>query len=127
MTEPALSRVAIVEDDASMSHALERILRLAGYASDSYGSAEDYLSHSRHDAACLIIDVQLPGMTGFELHDRLCGAMQKAPVIFVTAMDDADARLKAGAAHSIAFLAKPFSGRALLESVGRACAQDAAP
>ena len=122
----ALSRVAIVEDDASMSHALERILRLAGYTPNSYRSAEDYLSNSRHDAACLIIDVQLPGMTGFELHARLAGAMERAPVIFVTAIDDAAARLKADAANSIAFLAKPFSGRTLLESVGRAIARDGA-
>jgi FixJ family two-component response regulator len=120
--------VVIIEDDASMRQALQRILRLGGLPSVLYASAEEYLaSHEATNAACLIVDAQLPGITGFELHDRLFQARRNAPVIFITAFDDGEARAKADEAGAVAFLTKPFSGRALLDAVRRALGRRNAP
>ena len=113
--------IVVVEDDSSMSQALERILRLGGHASISYPSAEALLANSNIvDAACLILDVQLPGITGFELHACLTQKGPTPPVIFITAYDEPEARARAKTAGAAAFLAKPFSGRVLLETVREA-------
>jgi len=113
--------VIIVEDDASMSQALEPILRLGGYASIVYASAEAFLaSDGVATASCLIIDVRLPKLNAFELHRRIAQPGAILPAIFITAFDGADARAKAREAGAFAFLAKPFSGRILLETVASA-------
>ena len=118
MRSPDKKAIVIVEDDPSMSQALERILRLGGHATFSYPSAEALLANSHpEDAACLILDVQLPGITGFELHARLAEKGPTPPVIFISAFDEPEARARALRARAAAFLAKPFSGRVLLEAV----------
>jgi FixJ family two-component response regulator len=115
-------RVALVEDDAGMSQALVRILRLAGYAPTTFGSAEALIRDGGGaDADCLVLDVQLPGMSGFELRDHLVLTGITAPVIFITAYDDAAARSLAELANA-AYLAKPFTGKTLIEAVARALA-----
>jgi FixJ family two-component response regulator len=117
----ATKPIVIVEDDASMSQALERILRLGGHVSISYPSAEALLANSNiADVSCLIVDVQLPGITGFELHSRLTQRGPTPPVIFITAYDEPEARARAKSAGAAAFFAKPFSGRVLLETVREA-------
>jgi len=109
--------VIIVEDDPSMCQALNRILRLGEFVPVMYGSAEAYLDDGRKDEAiCMILDVQLPGMDGFALHERLTALGNVPPVIFITAFDEPDTREHAAKAGS-AFLAKPFSGRVLLETI----------
>ena len=113
--------VVIVEDDSSMQQALERILRLGGLRSITYGSAEALLeSDGVQNASCLILDVQLPGLTAFQLRDRLAVMGPIPPVIFITAFDEPEARANAARADAAAFLVKPFSGRVLLETVRRA-------
>jgi FixJ family two-component response regulator len=122
--------VIIVEDDPSMCQALKRILRLGEFVPVLYGSAEDLLDDGRKDEAiCMILDVQLPGIDGFALHERLVALGNVPPVIFITAFDEPEARAKAAKLGSV-FLAKPFSGRVLLEtirSIGRASDQRAPP
>ena len=121
ISAPKAKRVIIVEDDASMSQALERILRLGGYASIVYASAEVFLaSDGVEGAGCLIIDVRLPKLNGFELHRRIGQSGAILPAIFITAFDAGDARAKARDAGAFAFLPKPFSGRVLLETVASA-------
>ena len=117
MSAPRAKPVIIVEDDPSMSQALERILRLGGYASIVYASAEAFLASDGESASCLIIDVRLPKLNGFELHRRIAQSGAVLPAIFITAFDEGDARAKARDAGAFAFLAKPFSGRILLETV----------
>jgi len=113
--------VIIVEDDSSVSQALERILRLGGFASSTYASAEALLANDGvENAMCLIVDVQLPGISGFALRDRLSMKGALPPVVFITAFDEPEARAKASSAGAAAFLAKPFSGRVLLETIRRA-------
>jgi len=111
--------VAVVEDDASLSQALQRILRIKGYAPKVFSSAEALIRDGNHAAIrCLVLDIQLPGMSGFELHEHLVRAGGAPPVVFITAYDDDDARVHAKAAHG-AYLVKPFTGRTLLDTVGR--------
>lgn len=115
--------VVIVEDDLSMNQALGRILRLGGFRTFSYASAEALLAipdaDGARDAKCLVVDVQLPGINGFELRERLMTMMTLPPVIFMTAFDEPETRARAMRVGAFAFLTKPFSGKALLEAIGR--------
>ena len=121
MHEVARDPVVIVEDDTSMSVALGRILRLGGYRSRPFASAEAFLaSEAAGDAACLVLDVELGGMTGFELYEHLSATGPARPVIFMSGLDNAASRRRAAAAGAVVFLAKPFSGRSLLDAVQRA-------
>lgn len=104
-----------------MSQALERLLRIAGYTARSFPSAETLIEEdAAAHAACLILDVQLPGMTGFELRERLVQQGHRTPVIFITAYDEPESRLEADRASAVAYFTKPFAGRDLLEAVQRA-------
>jgi len=115
-------RVAVVEDDASMSHALARILRLAGYQAATFVSGEALIrDDGGAEADCLVLDVQLPGMSGFELRDYLVQAGTTAPVIFITAYDDAEAQALAVRANAL-YLTKPFTGKTLIDAIARALA-----
>jgi FixJ family two-component response regulator len=114
--------VVVVEDDASMSSAIERILRLAGYAPRTFDSAESMLeAGAAAGADCLIFDVHLPGLTGFELRERVARAGRLPPVIFITAYDEPESRELAARAGA-GYLVKPFPGRDLVAAVGRAVA-----
>ena len=109
--------VIIVEDDPSMCQALNRILRLGKFVPVMYGSAEALLDDGpNEEAICMILDVQLPGIDAFALHERLVALGSITPVIFITAFDDPEARARAAKAGA-AFLSKPFSGRILLERI----------
>jgi FixJ family two-component response regulator len=109
--------IVVVEDDASMRQALERILQAGGFTAVSFASAEEALEA---DAAadCLVLDIHLPGMSGFELYRRLALAGKELPAIFITARDEPAVREEAeklGGAGS--YLPKPFSGRDLLDAI----------
>src|SRR5262245_12339182 len=120
--------VVIVEDDASMRQALKRILRLAGYAPVAYESAEALLSgHGASTATCVILDLQLPGITGLDLRERLVRDGVTAPVIFITAYDDPQARDRATKSGAAAYLTKPFAGRDLIDAVMRAHGESPPP
>ena len=123
MRSPEAPSVVIVEDDPSLSRALMRILRLGGIGATSYVSGEALLaSDTLAGVGCLVLDVQLPEMSGFELRTRLATMTVLAPVVFITAFDTPEARAQAFAAGAAAFLTKPFSGRTLLETVRRVLA-----
>jgi FixJ family two-component response regulator len=112
--------VIVVEDDADMSRALESVLNAAGLDTAMFPSAEALLeAQVPADAACLVLDVHLPGMTGFELYDRLTATHPPCPVIFMTAYDEPAARARSVEARAVAYLVKPFAGKRLVECVGR--------
>jgi FixJ family two-component response regulator len=114
-------RILVVEDDEGMRLAVERLLLAGGYAVSTFGSAEALLgSDAWREAACLILDIRLPGLSGGELRDRLAAEGVHAPVIFMTAHDDPVTRERAEASRPVAYLLKPFRGRELLEAVARA-------
>jgi FixJ family two-component response regulator len=110
----------VVEDDFSLNTAMARILRIAGYAPSVFASAEELLASSDAAAAiCVVLDVQLPGIDGFELHDRLQSRRGAFPVVFVTAFEEAQTRARIREGPGRAFLPKPFSGHALVDAVRR--------
>jgi FixJ family two-component response regulator len=112
-------RIVVVEDDASMSQAIERILLAGGFAATTFSSAEAALEADAAALAdCLVLDIHLPGVSGFELYRRLTLSGKAKPAVFITGRDEPAAREEAerlGGAGS--YLRKPFSGRDLLHAV----------
>ena len=118
--------VVVVEDDASMSRAIERLLRTASFQPVMFSSAEALLQTNAVSAAgCLILDVRLPGLSGFELHQRLTAGGTVPPVIFITAHDTPSAREQARDLGK--FLCKPFPGRELVAAVKSATESGSRP
>jgi FixJ family two-component response regulator len=112
--------VVVVEDDAGMSKAIERLLRAAGFQSTSFASAEELLqTEAAASADCLVLDIHLPGISGLELGRRLVTAKRPKPVIFITGQDEAPLQNEAQAL-GCPYLRKPFQGKALLEAIRRA-------
>ncbi len=111
--------VAVVDDDISVRESLESLIRSVGMDVRVFGSAEEFLNsvHPRK-ADCLILDVRLPGMNGFDLQHHLVARNCKVPVIFMTAHGyDDRARPKASSDWTVAYLTKPFSEDELLDAV----------
>jgi len=92
-----------------------------GYAAETFASAEEYLRSNRvADTVCLIADIQLSGMNGADLQDRLIADGQRTPIIFVTAFPDEKIRGRVLKAGAYGFLTKPFSDESLMECLERA-------
>ena len=116
--------IAIVDDDESARSAIYGVLRSVGMNPQSFSSAEEFLASGRqNEAACLIADVRMPGMSGLELQGRLAEEGCRIPIIFVTAYGDARTRAQAMKGGAIGFLGKPFDDKVLLESVRSALAE----
>jgi len=113
--------ISIVDDDPSVRDGTKDLLNAMGFIAETYPCAADFLESNRLDTtSCLIADMQLPGMTGLELHDRLIGSGKAVPTILITAFPDENDRARALLAGVSCYLAKPFSERDLL-----ACIQSA--
>jgi len=109
-----------------MVEALVSLLESVGYNATGSASAEDFLSSSRlGQAACLILDVRMPGMGGLELQRRLAAQMDHTPIIFITAHGGQEISAEALRQGAVAFLQKPFSQESLLEAVDSALARRA--
>jgi FixJ family two-component response regulator len=112
--------VAVVDDDASIRLALGRLLGAAGFNPVSYSSAEEFLEDTMRDQMdCLLLDIHLGGMSGFDLHKQLAASGVVPPVIFITARDGPAAREQARQTQCAAFFCKPVRGTSLLEAVRR--------
>lgn len=110
--------ISIVDDDESVREAIESLMKSVGYTAKVFPSAGDFLgSGDLDDTGCLILDVQMPGMSGLELQDRLVASKSQVPIIFISAHSDADARARALKAGAVGFLQKPFSEDALLNAI----------
>ena len=110
--------VAIVDDDESYRLAVQRLLKSADVPVRSFASAEDFLkSGQQHETGCLIADIRMPGMSGLDLQAKLNAEHCPIPIIFITAHGDEEMRLQAMRGGAVKFLAKPFDGAMLLESV----------
>jgi two-component system, LuxR family, response regulator FixJ len=110
--------VAIIEDEATFRRALERLLRASGFEAHAFASAEDFLSSAGYAShACLILDIHLPGMSGFDLLDRLTASCQARPVVLITGQDQQDLRDRAARMSNCVYLRKPFLRTVLLEAV----------
>ncbi len=125
MNDSRYLTVAIVDDDPSLCRSLARLLRAAGIASTSYLSAEAFLADSNHAPFdCLLVDVQLGGIDGIELQEKLLATGSKTPAIFITAHDEPAIQERAMAAGGAAFFRKGDPGadviRAILEVTDQA-------
>ena len=115
--------IVVVDDDEEMRQALSRLLAAAGFRATTYASAEAFLDAGAiADADCLVLDVQLPGLSGLELCHVLQARGVQKPVVFITAYDDVESRSSAGEAGALAYLSKPFPGKSLLTVLAKAMA-----
>jgi FixJ family two-component response regulator len=119
----ALRHISIVDDDGSIREALKSLMRSVRFSVDAYGSAEEFLASERvNDTACLILDVYLPGMNGFELQNYLKAEGRAMPIIFITAHSDEASRQRALKGGAIDFLSKPVRREVLLKAIQSAAA-----
>ncbi|RXV64445.1 response regulator [Burkholderia stabilis] len=111
--------VAVVDDDESVGRAIKRLLRSVGIGADAFQSGDDFLdtlaSMPSYHPACVILDIQMPGLNGLEVQRRLDGT--GVPVIVITAYDDVAVREQALAAGAIAYVRKPFNDALLIKTV----------
>jgi FixJ family two-component response regulator len=110
--------IAIVDDDESVQRALQDLMEAEGLTARCYGSAEEFLeSGLQRKAACLIVDIRMPGMSGLELQARLKTDRVNTPIIFITAHGDTSVRMQAMREGAAEFLVKPFDDQVLLNRV----------
>jgi FixJ family two-component response regulator len=110
--------VFVVDDDESIRRALKRLLGSNGYQAVTFESAEDFLeSRPVQCECCLILDIRLTGMSGFDLLHNLASSGVKLPVIFMTACDNPEWQQTAEKEGAVAYLRKPFSEQSLLNAV----------
>lgn len=111
------SHISIVDDDPAMRQAVGRLCGASHIPNLCFGSAEDFLSSDAvNSSSCLVLDIHLPGLSGFELHDRLRQCGIEVPVVFITGQDHPHNREKALKAGG-AYLIKPFPAADLLAAV----------
>jgi len=119
--------VAVVDDDRSVGVALCRLLRAAGLEAKAFESAESFLESVKAEAPdCLVLDVQMPGMNGLELQQRLKDVAPTLPVIMITGRDEASIHAICMAMGATSYLRKPLNDDDLLDAVERAIAGRAA-
>ncbi len=116
--------VALVDDDESLCRSMARMLRASGVRSVSYPSAEGFLADRlRPEFDCLVLDIQLGGISGVELARQLADSGSTTPVIFITAHDEPELRAQALRAGCAAYLRKSDPGETVLEALHRAIRQ----
>jgi FixJ family two-component response regulator len=116
--------IAIIDDDESVCRALRRLVRSFAMEAETFTSGQGFLdlldAMPSFQPDCLVLDVQMPGMNGLEVKDRLATIGNAIPVIFITAYDEVGVREKALTAGALAFLRKPFDDELLVKTVRQA-------
>jgi len=108
--------IVIVDDNESMQDSLGDLIESGGFEAQCFGSAQAFLESGLHrKAACLIVDILMPKMSGLELQARLKKEECNVPIIFITAFDDSELRAQAMKEGAVEFLAKPFDHQLLLK------------
>ena len=117
--------IAVIDDDASVRRALQRLLQSAGFAVDTFATAREFLeADSWAQTGCLVLDVHLPGMSGYQLQEHLAASGVVIPIVFITAYDDASTRERVERSGAVGYLRKPFDQETLIEAIRRAIGQD---
>jgi FixJ family two-component response regulator len=115
--------VLLVDDDESLRRALARAIRLAGFNVEAFSSAEALLARGICERdACLVLDIDLPGMDGLACQRALEASGHDLPTVFITGLAFAEARDQIAAREPLAVLYKPFNMEDLIAAIGRACA-----
>jgi FixJ family two-component response regulator len=118
--------VFIVDDDVSVRESLDSLIRFEGWQSETFATAEEFLSRPRTDApSCLVLDVGLPDLNGLDLQKRLSGRADM-PIIFITGYGDVPTTVRAMKAGAVEFLTKPFADDVLLNAIREAVARSQA-
>jgi FixJ family two-component response regulator len=113
--------IAILDDDESVRQAIERLLRAAGLAVECFAAGEDFLaSLQQYEPACLVLDLHMPGMNGFEVQAELAKSGRHVPVVVITGQDTPETQRRAIEGGAAAYFRKPVAGRALLAAIAAA-------
>ena len=119
--------VFVVDDDPQVRASIQGLLRSAGFRSECFGTAEQFLQRQPPDGpSCLIVDVSLPGISGLDFQQQLKKAGLQIPIVFITAHGDIPMTVKAMKSGAVEFLTKPFEDKDLLGAVQQALASDTA-
>ena len=117
--------VGIVDDDESVRESLPDLLGEFGFRSKAFSSAEEFLSSDTvSQTKCLVLDIAMPGMTGFDLQKELKVRGHNIPIVFITAQKEEAVRKRALEGGAVGFLLKPFSDTALLKALNTALGLD---
>lgn len=118
--------IFVVDDDPLVRKALQRLLKSAGYFTETFPSAKEFLSsgNSSEGPACIILDVKMPGLSGFDLQEELSAASYAMPIIFITGHGDIPSSVKAMKNGAVDFLSKPFEDQDLFDSISVALKKD---
>jgi FixJ family two-component response regulator len=117
--------IAIVDDDPSVRRGLERLIRSLGWKAETFASAQEFLAHPRADApGCLVLDLQLPGLSGLDLQKQMAEVGLETPIVFLTGHGSIPASVQAMKAGAIEFLTKPFDEQDLLRAIQEAIERD---
>jgi FixJ family two-component response regulator len=118
--QSAIATIAVIDDDDSVRESLRQLLRAADFGALTFASAEAYLNQTSADRVdCLVVDVNLPGMSGVDLVRALAAGGSTAPVVLITARDDAATLELVRRAGRIPLLRKPFPEEELFDAIGR--------
>ena len=116
--------IAIVDDDESVCRAIKRLVRSLGMEADTFASGQEFIdlieATPSHQIDCVVLDVQMPGVNGLRVQERLAKSGRRFPIIFITAHDDAVVREQALAAGALGFLRKPFNDELLIKILSTA-------
>ena len=122
-----IAAVRVVDDDTSVREALGSLLRSAGFAVETFASAQEFLARPPSDLpGCLVLDVRLPGLSGLDLQQRMAELNIEMPIVFITGHGDVPTSVRAMKAGAVEFLTKPFGERDPLDAIRQAIDRDQA-
>ncbi|HVO59432.1 MAG TPA: response regulator transcription factor [Terriglobales bacterium] len=125
MKNPQLPTVFIIDDDASVRHAIQDLVESVGLSAKSFASAQEFLAYERGEApCCLVLDVRLPGMSGLDLQRKLSKDAFGIPIIFITAHADIPMTVQAMKSGAVEFLTKPFREQDLVDAIQRSLTRE---
>ena len=119
--------VFVVDDDSSIREAIKSLVTLSGLSVETFRTAQEFLSNERPDLpGCVVLDVELPGLSGLDLQRELAAHGIKLPIIFITGYGDIPMSVRAMKAGALEFLTKPFRDQDLLDAIQQALGRDRA-
>jgi FixJ family two-component response regulator len=127
MREPRQSNpfIAIVDDDLSVREGLESLIRSAGWRVETFASAQEFLARPEAEApSCLVLDLQMPGLSGLDLQKKMSEVNLEVPIVFLTGHGNIPASVQAMKAGAVEFLTKPFDEEELLRAIREATERD---
>jgi len=117
--------IAIVDDDPSVQRGLQRLIRSAGWKAETFASAQEFLARSRVESPnCVLLDLQLPGLSGLDIQKRMAEVGLEIPIVFLTGHGNIPASVQAMKAGAVQFLTKPADEQELLQAIEEAVERD---